>query len=224
MHANANTIAITHASPAPEQPLAWHDDAGLSHFMAVRPRLFSVAYRIVGDAAGAEDIVQDVWLRWQTTDRRAVRSPAAFLVTATSRLAINVVRSARHRHETPASASHPEPADTGADPVAQREQDEALNAAVLILVETLSPVERTAYVLREAFSCSYREIARVLQVQEANARQLVTRARIRVSGGRRAAAGLTEHRRWRDAFVMASRSGDVTHLERTFAANLPRPT
>jgi RNA polymerase sigma factor (sigma-70 family) len=220
MHANTNVIEIGHASTAGAGRFAWPDD-GLSDFMSVRPRLFNIAYRMLGNAAEAEDIVQDVWLRWQTTDRTAIRNPLAFLVTATTRLAINVLQSARTRRETSASSVLPEPVDTSADASLQTEQDEALNAAVLLLLETLSPVERAAYVLREAFSYPYREIARITRVQEANARQLVTRARARVSGERRVSGSPMEQRRLRDAFVAASRTGDLVILERLFASELP---
>src|SRR5262245_32271691 len=89
-------------------------DHGLSSFMSVRPRLFGIAYRMLGSAAEAEDIVQDVWVRWQTADRSVVRDAEAFLVTTTTRLAINVMQSARSRRETAAGPWLPEPIDTSA--------------------------------------------------------------------------------------------------------------
>ena len=110
-------------------------DDGLSTFISVRPRLFGVVYRMLRSAAEAEDVVQDVWVRWQTTDRRPVRNPLAFLVTATTRLAINVLQSARTRTEACRGPSLPEPVDTSADPGVQAERDEALNVAVLLLLE-----------------------------------------------------------------------------------------
>src|SRR5262245_62154166 len=152
-------------------------DDGLSAFMSVRPRLFGLAYRMLGSAAEAEDIVQDVWVRWQTTDRGRVENPAAFLVTATTRLAINVPQSARTRKDTPVDPSLPEPVDTSADPGQGAERREALSVAMVLLLEKLSPTERAAYVLREAFNYPYRRIAKLLRVEEANARQLVTRGR-----------------------------------------------
>src|SRR6478672_6826037 len=88
-----------------------HDD-GLSAFLGMRPRLFGIAYRMLGSAAEAEDVVQDVWLRWQTADRSMVRDAAPFLVTTTTRLAINVMQSARVRRETYAGPWQPEPVDT----------------------------------------------------------------------------------------------------------------
>src|SRR2546429_3999512 len=92
-----------------------HDD-GLSAFAPVRPRLFGIAYRMLGSAAEAEDIVQDVWMRWQTVDRSVVRDAAAFLATTTTRLAINVIQSARSRRETCVGPWLPEPVDSTADP------------------------------------------------------------------------------------------------------------
>src|SRR5690349_3914149 len=86
-------------------------DEGLSAFMRVRPRIFALAYRMLGSTAAAEDIVQDVWVRWQTTDRRVVRDPAAFLATTATRLAINVKQSARSRRETYVDSWLPEPVD-----------------------------------------------------------------------------------------------------------------
>jgi len=155
-------------------------DEGLSAFLRVRARLFGIAYRMLGSAAEAEDIVQDVWVRWQTADRSVVRDPAAFLATTATRLAINVMQSARSRRETYVGSLLPEQVDTSADPALGAERGEALNCAVLLLLKTLSPAERVVYVLREAFNYPYREIADILRIGEANARQLVTRARARI--------------------------------------------
>jgi RNA polymerase sigma-70 factor, ECF subfamily len=196
------------------------DDAGLSAFLGARPRLFGIAYRMLGSAAEAEDIVQEVWLRWQTTDRSPVRNPLAFLVTATTRLAINVINSARARKETAAGPWLPEPIDTSADPNVGVERVEALNLAVQVLLERLSPTERAAYVLREAFDHPYREIADILRVTEANARQLVTRARERVSGERRARVSPVKQRRLLNALVAASKTGDLSRLENLFASDV----
>src|SRR3982751_6567980 len=126
-----------------------HDD-GLSVFAGVRPRLFGIAYRMLGSAAEAEDIVQDVWLRWQSTNRSEVHDPPAFLAAITTRLCINVVQSARSGRKTYVGPWLPEPVDTSADPRLCAERDEALKLAVLVLLEKLSPTERAAYVLREA--------------------------------------------------------------------------
>ena len=195
-------------------------DDGLSAFLGVRPRLFSIAYRMLGSAAEAEDIVQDVWVRWQTADRSLVRDAAAFLATTTTRLAINVMQSARARRETYVGPGLPEPVDTSADPGLGAERGEALELGVLVLLKKLSPTERAAYILREAFDYAYRDIANVLRLEEANARQVVTRARQHVSNGRRMFASSTEQRRLLDAFIAAAQHGDVAGLESLLASDV----
>ena len=115
MHANPAVIEIDNDT-TPGMPRFAPPDEGLSTFLSARSRLFGIAYRMLGSAAEAEDIVQDVWVRWQTTDRGSVRNPVAFLVTATTRLAINVLQSARTRRETSLGTSLPEPVDTSIDP------------------------------------------------------------------------------------------------------------
>ena len=193
---------------------------GLSAFEKARPRLFGIAYRMLGSAAEAEDVVQDCWTRWQSTDRGGVRDPQAFLATTTTRLAINVLHSARTRREAYVGPWLPEPVDTSADPRVGAERAEALEFAVLLLLERLSPAERAAYVLREAFNYAYGEIAEVLHVEEANARQLVSRARQHVLDGRRARVSDDEQRRLLHAFTSAAQTGDVAELERLFAADV----
>ena len=125
------------------------DDA-VAVFSAVRRRLFGIAYRMLGTASEAEDIVQDVWVRWQTYDRSTVRDPAAFLATAATRLPINVLQSAHSRRETYIGPWLPEPVNTADDPALGAERGEALGFAMLLLLEKLTPTERAAYILREA--------------------------------------------------------------------------
>jgi RNA polymerase sigma-70 factor (ECF subfamily) len=194
-------------------------DDSLSAFLCVQPRLFRIAYRMFGNAAEAEDIVQDVWVRWQTADRRAIRNPAAFLVTATTRLAINVLQSARARRETGVDSWQPEPVDRCTNPGLDAERSEAVSRAMRLLLERLTPTERAAFVLREAFSYPYREIAETLRIEAANARQLVRRARERVSGPRRAAVTPVAHRHLLRTFVTAARTGDLAGLETVFASD-----
>ena len=194
-------------------PLTTCPDEDLSAFLRMRPRLFGIAYRMLRRAAEAEDIVQDVWVRWQMADRSLVRDTAAFLVTTTTRLAINVLQSARARRETCAGPWLPEPVDTGTDPRVNVERGQALASGVLLLVERLTPTERAAYILREAFDYPYRDIAKVLRLEEANARQVVTRARQRLTHGRRATASAIEQRRLLEAFVAAAHNGDVAGFE-----------
>jgi RNA polymerase sigma-70 factor (ECF subfamily) len=201
------------------RPMACPDDA-LAVFLRLRPRLFSIAYRMLRSAAEAEDIVQEAWVRWQTADRTMVRDAAAFLATTTTRLAINVIQSARSRCETYLGPSLPEPVATTADPRVRAERGEALECAVFVLLEKLSPTERAAYVLREAFDYAYRDIAAILRLQEANARQLVTRARQHVTTGRRTPADVTDQRRLLAAFSAAAQHGDVAGLERLLASDV----
>lgn len=195
------------------------DDA-LFVFLNVRARLFGIAYRILGSAADAEDVVQDVWLKWQVTDRSVVRNAPAFLTTSTTRLAINLAQSARAQRETYVGPWLPEPVDTSLDTFLGAERDDALELAVLVLLEKLSPTERAAYVLREAFNYPYPEIADILKLTEANVRQHVSRARQHLSSERRAPVPKEEQRRLLTAFVAAAQEGNVAALEHLFAPDV----
>lgn len=200
--------------------LAISADDGLAAFIGARSRLFGIAYRMLGSAVEAEDIVQDVWLRWQTADRSVVRDPPAFLVTATTRLAINHAQCARARRETYVGPWLPEPIDTSADPGLGAENGEALQFAVLMLLEKLAPKERAAYVLREAFDYPYDEIAQILRANEVTCRQLVARARKHIAEGRRAPASPAEQERLLGAFMNAARKGDLAGLEGLFTPDV----
>jgi RNA polymerase sigma-70 factor (ECF subfamily) len=160
-----------------------------------------------------DDGLSIVWIRWQTTDRSVVRNTAAFLATTTTRLAINVMQSARSRRETYVGCWLSEPVDTGTDPGLGAERGETLQLGVLVLLETLSPTERAAYILREAFDYAYRDIANLLRLEEANARQVVTRARQHVANGRRMPANATEQRR--RVRSVARRNGPLRRFETT---------
>ncbi|MGI5460778.1 sigma-70 family RNA polymerase sigma factor [Streptomyces sp. CA-249302] len=192
------------------------DDA-VAVFVHHRRRLFGIAYRILGSTVEAEDVVQEVWLRWQKTDRSVVLSPAAFLSSATTRLAINVAQSARVRRETYIGPWLPEPVDTGADPEVGAERAEAVEMALLLVMEKLTPLERAAYVLREAFDYAYAEIADMLEVSLVNVRKIVSRARRHLLDERRETVDAAEHRRLLNAFVAAARTGDVASLEALLA-------
>jgi RNA polymerase sigma factor (sigma-70 family) len=200
------------ASRAGESKTRTHDD-GLSAFISVRPRLFGIAHRMLGSAAEAEDVVQDVWIRWQTADRSSVRDAGAFLATTTTRLAINVIQSARSRRERHAGPWLPEAFDTTADPEVGAQRGEGLETGILLLLERLSPRERAAYILREAFDYTYRDLANVLRLEEANARQMVTRARQHLAHGRKMPGNPTEQRRLSEALIAAAQNGDVASLE-----------
>lgn len=195
-------------------------DTAAEVFSTVRRRLFGIAYRMLGTASDADDIVQDVWLRWQTCDRSAVLDPPAFLATVTTRLSINVLQSARHRRETYIGPWLPEPVNTADDPELGAERGEALGFAMLLLLEKLTPTERAAYILREAFDYEYSQIARIVQLKEPATRQLVSRARKHLAGERRVAVESTEQRRLLSAFLQAAQQGDVTALEALFASDV----
>ncbi|MFE7444313.1 RNA polymerase sigma-70 factor [Streptomyces chartreusis] len=195
-------------------------DRAAQQFMAARPQLFGIAYRILGTAAEAEDVVQDAWLRWQKTDRSEIKEPAAFLATVTARLAINVAQSARMRRESYTGPWLPEPVDTRADPQLGAERAEALDMAVLLLLEKLNPVERAAYVLREAFDYPYKRIAEILETNEAHTRQLVTRARKHMAAERREPVSSTAHKRLLEVFLDAARTGSLSGLENVLAEDV----
>lgn len=187
-------------------------------FEGARPRLFGIARRVLGNEADADDVVQDAWMRWQGIDHSQVRDPVAFLVTMTARLALTVGQSARVRREIATGPLPFETVDRGADPSLDAERREALELALAELLEKLTPGERAAYVLREAFDYPHRTIAQALGVSEANARQLVTRARRHLSGEPRRRADAGELRRLADAFAAAARTGDLATLEHVLLA------
>ncbi|MBB5791229.1 RNA polymerase sigma-70 factor [Jiangella mangrovi] len=191
-------------------------DADVAEFLDVRPQLFGIAYRMLGSVAEAEDIVQDAWIRWQGANRREVRNPAAFLTTTTTRLALTAATSARARRETYVGQWLPEPVDTSEDPTLGAERAEALDLAVLVLLEKLSPAERAVYVLHEAFDYSYRHIGEILEISEVNARQLARRARQALESGRAAEVPPEVRRELLETFVAAARNGDLESLERLF--------
>ncbi len=195
-------------------------DAAAAVFTDVRPRLFGIAYRMLGSASEAEDLVQEVWLRWQAYDRDTVAEPGAFLATIATRLSINALKSARVRRETYIGPWLPEPVDTAADPYLGAERGEALEYATLLLMERLSPNERAAYVLREAFDYAYDQIAEIIGTSSAAVRQLVSRARRHIADGRRSRPDKTGQRALLEAFMAAARSGDMAELERLFAADV----
>ncbi|MFF4961689.1 sigma-70 family RNA polymerase sigma factor [Streptomyces sp. NPDC001222] len=200
-------------SPTPRDDL----DEAVSVFVQHRRRLFGIAYRILGSVVEAEDVVQEVWLRWQKTDRSVVANPAAFLSSTTTRLAINVAQSARVRRETYVGPWLPEPIDTSSDPEVGAQRAEALELALLLVLEKLTPTERAAYVLREAFDYSYAEIAGILELSPVNVRKIVSRARRHLLDEQRESVDAAEHRRLLNVFVAAAQTGDVAALEALLA-------
>ena len=199
--------------------------AQLDEFEEQRGRLFGIAYRMLGSATDAEDGLQDAWLRWQAVDRARVAQPAAFLARTVTNLCLTALTSARARREVYVGPWLPEPVLTGradgdlglADDAVHRE---SVSFALLILLERLPPAERAAYVLREAFAYSPREVAELIGTTEANVRQLHSRARRHVAVG---PARDVDEARWRDLitrFLLASRDGDVAALEALLAADV----
>ncbi|HQJ34263.1 MAG TPA: RNA polymerase sigma-70 factor [Rhodoglobus sp.] len=182
-----------------------------------RGRLFGIAYRMLGTAADAEDVLQDAWLRWQSADRADVADPGAYLATVVTRLSLTALGSARARREVYVGPWLPEPVDTTADPTLGAENTEALSLAVLLLLERLTPAERAAYVLHEAFDYPFQRIAEVLEVSEANARQLASRARKHITEERRTVATGTQRDHLLAAFLAAAQSGDLEALEATLS-------
>lgn len=175
---------------------------------------------MLGSAADAEEIVQEVWIRWQDYDRSTVDNPAAFLATIATRLSINAAQSAHATRETYIGPWLPEPIDTTADPSLGAERGEAIELAVLVLLERLTPTERAAYILREAFDYPYPMIGEIVQQKEPAVRQLVSRARKHLASARRKPVASDEHRRLLNAFLEAAQAGNVEKLERLFAADV----
>jgi RNA polymerase sigma-70 factor (ECF subfamily) len=181
-------------------------------FLAERTRLLRVAYRIVGDAAAAEDVVQDAWLRWQRVDRRTIVNPAAFLTTATTHLAINLIQSARYRHEVPTEAPRAV-VRPGWDPTGQVEGGAFATERILgFLLAKLSPSELGAFVLRKCFDYPYPEVAFTLGISVANARQLVCRAHVSMTGTSARRVDLEDHRALVAAFTAATEMGEMNGL------------
>ena len=188
-------------------------DEAAAMFTGVRPQLFGIVYRMLGSVAEAEAVLQELRIRWHMTDRSVVMNQEAFLTTTATRLAIIVLQSARSRRETYAGSWLPEPVDTSEDLALGVEQAEALDVALLVLLERLTPIARAAFVLREAFGYAYADIARILQLSQASARQLVSRARKRIAEGKRTTVVPSKRRGLLDAFLAAARAGDLAGLE-----------
>jgi RNA polymerase sigma-70 factor, ECF subfamily len=189
-------------------------------FEATRPRLFGIAYRMLGTVQDAEDVLQDAWLRWNATDRDAVVEPAAYLATVVTRLAIASLTSARVQRETYVGPWLPEPVDTSADPLLGAERSEALSLAVLLLLEKLTPAERAAFVLHAAFDYPHERVAEVLETSVVNARQLYSRARKHLDAARPREVDPAERARLLAAFLAAAEAGDLEALEGVLAENV----
>jgi len=183
-----------------------------------RPVLLGAAYRMLGRVADAEDVVQEAWLRWSAADRAAVREPRAYLLRTTTRLAVDRLRQLRSRREAYVGPWLPEPLATdyrrtvpdGAERVVLAE---SVSLAVLVVLESLSPLERAVFVLREAFGLPYGEIAGTLDRSEAAVRQLAARARRHVAERTpRFEVDPEQRRRLTERFLAAATEGDLEGL------------
>ena len=191
--------------------------ASATVFEQHRGRMFGIAYRMLGTSVEAEDIVQEAWLRWQAADRTDIAEPAAYLATIVTRLCLTALDSARVRRETYVGPWLPEPIDTSGDPALEAEHAESLSLAILLLLERLTPAERAAYVLHEAFDYPYRQVAELLETSEANARQLGARARAHLDRERGTVVTGAERSRLLGLFLAAAQAGDLAALEAALA-------
>ncbi|GAA1568308.1 RNA polymerase sigma-70 factor [Kribbella sancticallisti] len=198
----------------------------LEVFERHRGRMFGIAYRMLGSVIDADEVLQEAWLRWQGVEHSRVEEPAAFLAKTVTNLCLNQLTSARARRETYVGEWLPEPVLTGGrfddlgplDEVAQRE---SVSFALLTVLEKLTPAERAAYVLREAFAYSHREVGDLIGTTEANARQLHSRARKRVAADQPLRPVDPGH--WRtlvERFLAAAQLGDLAGLESLLAADV----
>ncbi|HET7047266.1 MAG TPA: RNA polymerase sigma factor SigJ [Solirubrobacteraceae bacterium] len=196
--------------PAAEQQLA-------TEFAQLRPYLLRVAYSHLGSLSEAEDLVQEAWIRLERTDRAELRNLRAWLTTVVSRLALDALTSARSRRERYVGPWLPEPlvqADPDeADPARRVDLDESVSMALLVVLESLSPAERSAFLLHDVFGYSFNEVAQIVGRTPAAARQLATRGRHAVEARRpRYPAGLEQQREVVSAFQAAAQNGDVGSL------------
>lgn len=193
-------------------------------FEEQRARLFGLAYRLLGSAADAEDVVQDTYLRWSGADQAAIVAPPVWLARVATNLCLNRLASARARREVYIGPWLPEPvltSDGTLGPMESAAQRDSVSLALLVLLERLTPAERAVFVLREAFGYGYRDIAAILGLSEANCRQLHRRVRQRLPAA--ASRFAPDRGQWRDLvdrFLAAARYGDLPGLERLLAADV----
>ncbi|HZX06995.1 RNA polymerase sigma factor SigJ [Kribbella sp.] len=198
----------------------------MDDFERVRGRLFGIAYRMTGTATDAEEILQDAWLRWQDTDRTTVRDPDSYLAKIVTNLSIKQLTSARARRETYVGEWLPEPVLTGQfdalGPLEVVAERESVSFALLLMLERLTPAERAAYVLHEAFAYGYRDVADLIGTSEANARQLASRAGKKLAAEPRREQPV-DRAGWQklvERFIAAARLGEIEELEQLLAADV----
>ncbi|MEJ1199754.1 MULTISPECIES: RNA polymerase sigma-70 factor [unclassified Streptomyces] len=198
--------------------------ATAEEFERHRPRLFGLAYRMLGSADEAEDTVQDAYLRFSGADRAGIEQPAAWLAKVVTNLCLDRLTSARARRETYVGAWLPEPvltSDGTLGPLESAERRDAVSTAMLVLLERLTPTERAVYVLREAFAYGHREIAEALDLTEANCRQLYRRAVARIGEpGTRFPPSPERQEELVRSFLTAARDGDLAGLEKLLAEDV----
>jgi len=197
------------------QTTSAEDAVRLATFDQYRGLLFSIAYRMLGSIADAEDMLQETFIRWHQSPEQDIRSPRAFLVTIISRLCMNHLQSARVQREEYVGQWLPEPllTDPNSDPLKALKIDESLSMAFLVLLERLTPVERAVFLLHEVFSYKHTEIAEILGQSEANCRQVLRRARQHVGAvGPRFKASTQDNTDLLDRFLQATRTGDMDGL------------
>lgn len=191
-------------------------------FQQHRPRLFGLAYRMLGTPADAEDVLHDAWLRWDSQDLATLDDPEAWLVTVTTRLALDRLRRAKTEREHYTGPWLPEPAgDIAETPEATLERNETLTLSFLLLLERLSPEERAAFLLHEVFDYSHAEAAAILEIAEDACRQRVHRARARLREGRpRFHVDERAQQRLLERFVAAMQNPDMETLQALFAEDV----
>jgi len=192
----------------------WHD----ASFVANRGRLLSVAYQMLGTMSDAEDIVQEVFLRWQRVARERVRDPVGYLIRITTRLCLDHMKSARARREVYVGEWLPEPVLTGG---AEARLDHEVTLALLLALERLTPLERAAFLLHDVFDQPFAKVSQALDRSPATCRQLAARARAHVRGSEaRAPVDPDQGAEIAEAFFHAARSGDVGRLEQLLAEDV----
>lgn len=197
------------------------DDEKVEIFRAHRPRLFGIAYRMLGTRDDAEDILQEAYIRWHKADASEIETPEAWLVTVVTRLSIDRLRKASAERETYIGPWLPEPVLTGLSPVEEMEIASDLSIAFLVMLERLSPVERAVFLLHDIFDRGYDEIAKIVGKSEAAARQIIHRARERVRRDqRRFEANDDERKRLVRQFAAASAASDEQTLLGLFAEDI----
>ena len=191
-------------------------------FIALRPRLFGIAYGITGSVADAEDVCQDAWMRWQSIDTASVEAPEGYLVRLVSNAAIDRLRSAKVRRETYVGPYLPEPlltevADT---PLEAAERADELTYAFLVMLDELSPVERVVILLHDVFGYTFDEVARTVDRTVAGCRQMASRSRRRLHGHDRRAVRGPNERALVDQLIVATMSGDVEAMMSLLSENV----